>query len=65
MAMGEPVSTVHALVSQDATAWSCAHNHSSPRITELAKAGKLIATKRRRPTRTGSAATVFALPEFS
>jgi hypothetical protein len=45
--------------------WNCSHNHSSPRISELLKAGKLIATKRRRPTRTGSPATVFVLPEFA
>jgi hypothetical protein len=46
-------------------AWGCSHNHSSPRITELVKAGKLVATKRRRPTRTGGPACVLVLPEFS
>lgn len=48
-----------------AVAWGCDHNHSSPRITELVKSGQLIATKRRRLTRTGSPACIFVLPEFS
>jgi hypothetical protein len=46
-------------------AWGCDHNHVAPRISELKKLGLLIPTKRTRPTRTGSPARVFVLPEFA
>jgi hypothetical protein len=46
-------------------AWGCDPNHSSPRVTELVKSGKLLATKRRRPTRTGSSACVLVLADLS
>jgi hypothetical protein len=46
-------------------AWGCDHNHVAPRISELKKLGLLIPTKRCRPTRTGSPARVFVVPEFA
>jgi hypothetical protein len=45
--------------------WTCSHNHVAPRISELAKQGKLIATGRTRLRRSGGCARVYILPEFA
>lgn len=44
--------------------WGCSHNHCAPRISELKRAGLLALAKRTRPTRTGSPAQVYVLPEY-
>ena len=46
-------------------AWGCSHNHVAPRISELKRAGLLAWARRTRPTRTGSPAQVYVLPEFA
>jgi len=43
-------------------AWNCPANHVAPRVCELAKARRLIATTRTRRTRSGSPARVYVLP---
>jgi len=48
-----------------ASTWACSHNHVCPRISELQKSGRLVPTSRTRPTRSGSPARVFVLPEFA
>lgn len=48
-----------------AVSWGCSHNHVAPRICELNKSGKLVATSRTRRTRTGSPARVYVAPEFA
>jgi|ERR671922_2205181 hypothetical protein len=45
--------------------WNCSHNHVAPRISELAKSGQLVRTRRTRLTRSGSPASVYVLPEFA
>jgi hypothetical protein len=56
----------HGLIADEiAAAWNCDHNRTSPRICELVKSGRLVATKFTRPTRSGSRARVFVLPEFA
>ncbi|MGB9105709.1 MAG: hypothetical protein WCC59_13190 [Terriglobales bacterium] len=48
-----------------AEAFHCPHNHTSPRITELVKAGLLVETGRTRLTRAGSRAQVLVHFEFA
>jgi hypothetical protein len=48
-----------------AALWNCDLNHVAPRVSELAKQGKMIDSKRRRPTRSESPARVCVLPEFA
>jgi len=43
-------------------AWACSPNHSSPRVTELLSAGRLVRSGRRRQTRAGCWAAVIVLP---
>jgi hypothetical protein len=45
--------------------WGCSHNHVAPRISELKRAGLLALARCTRPTRTGSPAHVYVLPEFA
>ncbi len=48
-----------------AEAFGCNHNHTSPRISELLKAGLLVDTGRTRPTRSRSPAKVLIHFEFA
>ena len=48
---------------QLATDWGCDHDHVAPRVTELFKAGELILTKERRPTRSGCRARVYIVKQ--
>lgn len=52
-------------ITADETAerFHCAHNHTSPRISELLLEGRLVRTQRRRPTRTGCLARVLVVRE--
>lgn len=51
---------VHGFTADElSAAWTCSPNHVAPRITELLQAGKLVATRRTRPTRSGSSARVL------
>ena len=50
---------------QAAVEFDCSHNHTSPRIGELVRAGELIITGRRRPTRSGCLARVFVARQFA
>lgn len=44
-----------------AVAFQCDHNHTSPRVTELASVGLIERTSLRRPTRKGRMAGVYVL----
>ena len=45
--------------------FDCSHNHNSPRIGELVRAGELIITGRRRQTRSGCLARVFVAKQVA
>jgi hypothetical protein len=45
--------------------FGCSHNHSPPRIGELIRAGELIPTGQRRPTRSGCLARIFIARQFA
>ena len=45
--------------------WRCSANHVAPRVVELVRAGELISTGRRRPTRTGCSAQVYVAAKFA
>jgi hypothetical protein len=57
----------HGIIPDEvAVDFDCHHNHTSPRISELKKAGALVKNGLRRTTRSGhSAAVLVAVPGWS
>lgn len=65
LAVGRQLGRFGFTADELAQRWNCSHNHVAPRISELKKLNRLVATSRTRLTRSGSPARVFVLPEFA